>query len=260
MNILICIKQVPDAEGVGKDPETNGIVLDGVPEILNPYDGYALEAAARLKDKAPDTTLSVLTVGPEKDKAALKDCLGIAADKGFRVNADGSSDALSMSAVLAAAVRKLEETEGRFDAIFCGRQTTDWESAQVPGMLAERLGYPQLTGCFECEADGDGLKVTQQAESGKLVESIPFPCVLSFTQPGYDPRFPSIKRKMMANKAVIPVLSLAELGDGAQAADVLTTLKTAVPAKRAGGLIVKEESLEETTAKLASLLSEAHVI
>lgn len=261
MNILVCIKQVPDAEAIKKDPESNEMILEGVPEILNPYDGYALEAAARLKDKNSETKIVVLTVGSDKDKAALKTCLGIAADKAYRVNSGNSVDALSMSDILAKAIQKIEETEGKFDAVFCGQQTTDWESAQVGSELAERLSYPQITGCLECETKGSGLKVSQKAENGKLIESIPFPCLLTFTQPGYDPRFPTIKRKMAANKTVIPVIEEAELEfDTSKTASALDTLKACAPAKRKGGMMIAEESMEDSTAKLVSLLSEAHVI
>lgn len=263
MNILVCVKQVPDVEAIKKDPETNEMILDGVPDILNPYDGYALEAAARLKDKNPETKIVVLTSGPEKAKAALKDCLGIAADKAYLMQTDKLEDADTLVAarVLAAAIKKVEETEGKFDAIFCGKQSTDWESAQVGSELAELLGYPQLTVGLECEMVAGGLKVSQQAENGKRLVSIGLPCLITFTQPGYDPRFPTIKRKMAANKAVIPVLGEAELGlDSAHTVAVTSVKKTFAPAKRSSGLIIAEESMEENAAKLVSLLSEAHVI
>lgn len=263
MKIMVCAKQVPDAEGIKKDPESNGIILEGVPEILNPYDGYALEAAARLKDKDPETKIVVLTAGPEKARAALKDCLGIAADKAYLAQTDKleGADTLATARVLAAAIKKVEEAEGKFDAIFCGKQSADWESAQVGAALAELLGYPQLTVGLECEPDAGGLKVSQQAENGKSLVSISLPCLITFTQPGYDPRFPTIKRKMAANKAVIPVLSEAELGlDAACTAPVTSVKNTFAPAKRSGGLLIAEESMEENAARLASLLSEAHVI
>ena len=263
MNILVCVKQVPDVEAVKKDPKTNEMILDGVPDILNPYDGYALEAAARLKDKNPETKIVVLTSGSEKAKAALKDCLGIAADKAYLVQTDKlqTADTLVTAHVLAAAIKKVEEAEGEFDAIFCGKQSTDWESAQVGSELAELLGYPQLTVGLECEMDVGGLKVSQQAENGKSLVSISLPCLITFTQPGYDPRFPTIKRKMAANKAVIPVLGEAELGlDSVHTVSVTSVKKTFAPAKRSSGFIIAEESMEESAAKLVLLLSEAHVI
>lgn len=262
MNILVCIKQVPDVEAIKKNPETNEMILDGVPDILNPYDGYALEAAARLKDKNPETKIVVLTVGPEKARAALKDCLGIAADKAYLVQTDklAGADTLAAAHVLAAAIKKVEESEGKFDAIFCGKQSSDWESAQVGPELAEFLGYPQITSGLECEMDADGLKVSQQAENGKCLVRIGLPCLITFTQPGYDPSFPTIKRKMAANKAAIPVLSEADLGLDAIAGSAISVKNTFAPAKRSGGFIIAEESMEENAAKLASLLGEAHVI
>ena len=260
MNILVCVKLVPDAEAIKKDAETNEMILDGVPDILNPYDGYALEAAARLKDKSPETKIVVLTAGPDKAKSVLKGCLGIAADKAYLVESDvcASPDSLATSELLFKAIKKVEETEGKFDAIFCGKQSTDWETAQVGPQLAELLGYPQLTVGLECEADGDTLKVSQQADGGKSLVSVALPCLITFTQPGYDPRFPTIKRKMAANKAQIPVLTDADLS--ASASPAITVLGTSAPAKRSGSMIITEESMEDNAAKLVSLLSEAHVI
>ena len=83
MNILVCVKQVPDTTEIRIDPVKNTLIRDGVPSIVNPFDGYALEAAARIKDKAPETKIVVVTMGPPQAAAALKECLAIAADKAY---------------------------------------------------------------------------------------------------------------------------------------------------------------------------------
>lgn len=83
MNILVCIKQVPDTTEIKIDPVKNTLIREGVPSIVNPFDGYALEAAARIKDKDPDTKIVVLSMGPAQAKNALKECLAIAADKAY---------------------------------------------------------------------------------------------------------------------------------------------------------------------------------
>ena len=85
MNILVCIKQVPDTTEIKIDPVTNTLVRDGVPSIINPFDGYALEAAARIKDKDPDTHIVVLSMGPKQAEAALREALAIAAETGAKV-------------------------------------------------------------------------------------------------------------------------------------------------------------------------------
>ena len=147
MNILICAKQVPDVSLVTVDKEKKCLVLDGVASVLNPYDGYALEAAARIKDSSPETKIIALTLGDESCKTALKDCLGIAADKAYIASSSAleKSDSLGIAQLLAAAIKKIELEEGAFDAVFCGKQTVDGDGALVGAELAELLGYPQVT-------------------------------------------------------------------------------------------------------------------
>ena len=127
MNMLVCVKQVPDTTEIKIDPVKNALIRDGVPSILNPFDGYALEAAARIKDKDPSAKIVVLSMGPEQAKAVLKESLAIAADKAYLVSdrAFGGSDTLATSYIISETIKKIEETEGKFDAIFCGKQAID---------------------------------------------------------------------------------------------------------------------------------------
>ena len=99
MNILVCVKQVPDTTQIKIDPVKHTLIREGVPAILNPFDGYALEAAARVKDKDPSTKITVVTMGPPQATAVLKECVGIAADKGYLVSGRtfGGSDTLATS-------------------------------------------------------------------------------------------------------------------------------------------------------------------
>ena len=267
MNVLVCVKQVPDTTEIKIDPVKNTLIREGVPSIVNPFDGYALEAAARLKDKDPETKIVVLSMGPEQAKAALKECLAIAADKAYLVSgrAFGGSDTLATSYILTNAIKKIEELEGKFDAIFCGKQAIDGDTAQVGPEIAEHLGYPQVTYALETEVDGDGLKVKKEVEGGNDIIGIKTPCVVTFTKPAWDPRYPTIKRKMAANKAVIPVLAEADLPeiDLTQAGlkgSPTKVKKTFVPQKKTGGMKIQEESGEEAAKKLFALLSEASMI
>ena len=102
MNILVCVKQVPDTTQIKIDPVKHTLIREGVPSILNPFDGYALEAAARVKDKDPSTKITVVTMGPPQATAVLKECVGIAADKGYLVSGRtfGGSDTLATSYIL----------------------------------------------------------------------------------------------------------------------------------------------------------------
>ena len=245
----------------------NTLIREGVPSIVNPFDGYALEAAARVKDKDPDTKIVVLSMGPEQAKAALKECLAIAADKAYLVSdrAFGGSDTLATSYILSQAVAKVEEQEGKFDAIFCGKQAIDGDTAQVGPEIAEHLNYPQVTCGLEAEVADDSLKVIKEVDGGKEVVSAKMPCVVTFTKPDWDPRYPSIKRKLAANKAVIPVLTAADLtaidltqpGLGGSPTRVM---KTFVPQKKSGGVKIQEETSEDSARKLFAVLSEAGII
>ena len=267
MNILVCIKQVPDTTEIRIDPVKNTLIREGVPSIVNPFDGYALEAAARIKDKNPDTKIVVLSMGPEQAKAALKECLAIAADKAYLVSdrAFGGSDTLATSYIISETIKKVEELEGKFDAIFCGKQAIDGDTAQVGPEIAEHLGLPQVTYGLEAELDGDTVKVRKEVEEGVEVIGVKMPCLVTFTKPAWDPRYPTIKRKMAANKAEIPTLTAADLPtinlDNAGLKGSPTKVKkTFVPQKKTGGIKIQEETNEESAKKLFGLLSEAHII
>lgn len=267
MNILVCVKQVPDTTEIKINPETNTLIRDGVPSIVNPFDGYALEAAARIKDADPDTKIVVVSMGPEQAKSALKECLAIAADKAYLVTdrAFGGSDTLATSYILCNAVKKLEELEGPFDAIFCGKQAIDGDTAQVGPEMAEHMGLPQVTYGLEAVVDGGILKVTKEMEDGKSVIDVKMPCVVTFTKPAWDPRYPTIKRKMAANRAEIPNITAAELTtiDLAQAGlkgSPTKVKKTFVPQKKTGGVKIQEETNEDSAKKLFATLSAASII
>lgn len=268
MNILVCVKQVPDTTEIKIDPVTKTLIRDGVPSIVNPYDTYALENAARIKDKDPNAKIIVMSMGPEQAKAALKECLAIAADKAYLITdrSFGGSDTLATSYILSEAVKKVEELEGiTFDAIFCGKQAIDGDTAQVGPEIAEHLGLPQVTYALEAEPVEGGLKVIQQGPENKQVIAVANPCVITFTQPEWEVRYPTIRRKMAANRADIPNLTAVELSGinlercGLKGSP--TRVKsTFVPVHDSNIVMIQEETLEESAVKLANILSEEHII
>lgn len=265
--MLVCVKQVPDTTEIKIDPVRNTLIRDGVPSILNPFDGYALEAAARIKDKNPDSKIVVVTMGPMQAQTMLKECLSIAADKAYLVSgrAFGGSDTLATSYILSQAIREIEKTEGKFDIIFCGKQAIDGDTAQVGPEIAEHLGYPQVTYGLEAEMDKDLVRVKKETEEGAEIIGIQTPCVLTFTKPAWDPRYPTMKRKLAANRAEIPVISDADLTDidttriGLKGSPTKVK-KTFVPQKKTGGIMVDEETVEESAKKLFKLLNDANII
>ncbi len=267
MNILLCAKQVPDTTEIKIDPVTNTLIRQGVPSILNPFDGYAMEAAARIKDKAPDTKIVVISMGPEQAKAVLKECLSIGADKAYLISGRefGGSDTLATSYILSEAIKKVEETEGKFDMIFCGKQAIDGDTAQVGPEIAEHLGLPQVTYALEAFVEGDELHVHKEVEDGVEVIGIKFPCLVTFTKPSFDPRYPTIKSKLKANKAQIDTIAPADLPDidpsqiGLKGSPTHVK-RSFVPEQKKGGVMIKEETHADSAKKLFTLLSDASII
>lgn len=266
MNILVCVKQVPDTTEIKIDPVKNTLIRQGVPSIVNPFDGYALEAAARIKDKNPETKIVVLSMGPEQAKNALKECLAIAADQAYLVSGRkfGGSDTLATSYIISEAIKMIEDKEGRFDLIFCGKQAIDGDTAQVGPEIAEHLGYPQITYGLEAEVEGGMVKVKKELEEGAEIIGASMPAVVTFTKPAWDPRFPTIKRKLAANRAEIPVISDSDLiVDETKiglSGSPTKVKKTFVPQKKSGGEIIHEDTNEDSAKKLFAALSGAGII
>ena len=267
MNILVCIKQVPDTTEIKIDPVKNTLIRDGVPSIVNTFDAFALEGAARLKDKNPDTKVVVVSMGPPQARNALKECLSKGGDKAYLVTdrAFGGSDTLATSYILSNAVKAIEKKEGlKFDAIFCGKQAIDGDTAQVGPEIAEHLGLPQVTYALEVEEAGEELVVLREGQDANEKIAVKTPCVLTFTKPSFDPRYATIKSKMAANRAEIPPLTAEDFPDidrtmiGLKGSPTRVK-KTFVPRRKTGGIRI-EDSAKEAASKLTGMLNDAQVI
>ena len=142
LNILVCVKQVPDVNLVKMDPVTGSLIRAGVPAILNPLDANALEAAVRVKE-AHGGTVTVITMGPDMAKEALRECLAAGADRAVLLSdrAFANADTLATSYVIASAAKQL----GDFDLIFCGKESLDGATGQMGSQLAERFGASQIS-------------------------------------------------------------------------------------------------------------------
>lgn len=267
MNILVCVKQVPDLSNSGGAPSDRVLLRNGNPGILNPFDSYALEAAARMRDQEPGVTITALSMGPLQAKRVLRECLSTAADQAFLISDArfGGSDSMVTGYILSHAVRKLEETVGKFDAVFCGRQAIDGDTGQVGPALAEYLGIPQVTCALEVEASGNGLRVTQETETGRSLLVVQTPCLLSFTKPTWELRYPTIQRIAAAEKADISVLSadsfpaLESTRIGLKGSPT-QVVQTFLPIRRDRGVKIKEKSDEASVKKLIRLLCDDGVL
>ena len=214
MRILVCLKQVPNTQEISIDPITHTLVRQGVESIINPFDGHALEAAARLKDSDPSVFISVLSMGPRQAEDALREALSIAADNAYLVSdtAFGGSDTLATSYTLSEAIKAIEQSEDiTFDLVFCGKQAIDGDTAQVGPQIAQLLDLPQITNGLTCSLENEEIHVTRESEEGKEVIAATLPCLVTFTKPDFEPRFATVKRRMAAKRAEIKHLGLAEL-------------------------------------------------
>lgn len=213
MNILVCVKQVPDTTSIKIDPIKHTLIRTGVPSIVNPYDGYALEMAARIKDKTGGK-ITVLSMGPEMAKDALRECLGVGADEAYLISdrVFGGSDTLATSCIISTAIKLLEEKNGSpFDLIFCGKQAIDGDTGQVGPEISEHLDRALITYAYESQVEGDTIKVRRESDEGYDIVAAKFPAVVTVEKTPYEPRYPSIKSKLAARKATIPTLTSAEV-------------------------------------------------
>lgn len=214
MNIIVCVKQVPDTAEIAIDWEKHTLIREGVSSILNPFDGYALEAAAKIKDENPDTKIYVLSMGPKQAESMLRECLAIAADQAYLLTDHkfGGADTFATSYALSQAIRYIEEVEHiTFQGIFCGKQAIDGDTAQVGPEIAEHMGYPQATCCLRAEENNKEFKVIREGDDERQVMGIIYPCVLTFTKPELDPRFPTFKRRIEAKKKNITLITASDI-------------------------------------------------
>ncbi|MGA7876820.1 MAG: electron transfer flavoprotein subunit beta/FixA family protein [Desulfoferrobacter sp.] len=260
MHIVVCIKQVPDTKNVRIDPDTHTLVRQGVECIINPFDLFAVEAALRIKDES-DAKITVMTMGPPQAEEALRDVLSRGVDEAILLSdrAFAGADTWATSITLSAAVRKL----GDVDLVFCGKQAVDGDTAQVGPEVATLLDIPYATFVKKIERlDEKFLKVTRQTDEGTEVWKLPTPTLVTVIKEVGEPRLPSLRHKMRAKKAQIPVWGITELGLDANDVGLCGSFTQVVrvfsPPRRTDQVII-EGSIEEQVEQLYSYLKEAKV-
>jgi electron transfer flavoprotein beta subunit len=216
MNIVVCVKYVPDATGDRHFEDDKTVDRVGVDGLLSELDEYAVEQALQIKEKAEspdDVEVTALTIGPEQAVDAVRKALQMGADKGIHVldDAIAGSDAIATSLVLAKAIRKSGEGQP-FDLVVCGMSSTDGSMSVVPAMLAERLELPQVTLASVIETQGKEVRIKRDSDSSTDVIGATMPLVLSVTDQSGEARYPSFKGIMAAKKKPLETLSLSDLG------------------------------------------------
>lgn len=211
MKIVVCIKQVPDTTEVRMNPETNTLMRDGVPSIINPYDMHAIEAGLQVKERVGGT-VTVLTMGPPQAETALRDGLSLGSDDAVLLTDRlfAGSDTWATAFTLAKAVEKLGA-----DIILCGKQAIDGDTAQVGPEIAEFLDIPHIAYIRRIDEITDEKIVVQRLmdEGYDVIES-PLPVLLTVVKELNVPRMPSLKGKMAARKAVIKKMAASDLEAG----------------------------------------------
>ena len=208
MNIVVCIKQVPDSSEVKINPETNTLMREGVPSMINPYDLHALEAALQLREQHGGR-VTVITMGPPQAEEALRESLALGADD-VRLISDrafAGSDTWATAYTLFKAIEKLGA-----DLILCGKQAIDGDTAQVGPEIAEFMDIPHVAYVRRIEAvTGTSIRVQRMMDEGHDVVESPLPTLLTVVKELNSPRLPSLRGKMAAKKAVVQRMDLASL-------------------------------------------------
>jgi len=257
MNIIVCIKQVPETTDIKIDPRTNTLIREGTSSIINPYDMYAIEEALRIKEKSQGK-VTVITMGPPQAEEALRQALSLGCDEGVLITdrAFAGSDTLATSYTLACAIRKL----GNFALIICGKQAMDGDTAQVGPGISVQLDIPQVTYVKKIEKiDKNFARVERMTEEGYEIIETPLPCLFTVVKEINEPRLTSLKGKMRAKKAEIAIWSSKDIQADPQrlglAGSPTQVIKIFSPPPRKGGQIF-QGSTEEMVDKLTNILKD----
>ncbi|MDQ1705106.1 MAG: electron transfer flavoprotein beta subunit [Frankiaceae bacterium] len=264
MNIVVCVKQVPDTWAEKKlSPDDKTVDRVGVDGVMNELDEYAVEEALRIKEalsaQGGGGEVTVLTMGPDKSVETIRKALSMGADKAVHLvdPALHGSDALATSYALSKALGTIEH-----DLVILGVESTDARMSVLPAMLAERLGASQLTFARKVEVGTGTVKIERQTDSGYDVVEAPIPAVVSVVEKINEPRYPSFKGIMAAKKKPLTTLTLADAGIeadnvGFAGSGTEVTDFAARPPKQAGQ-IVKDEG--DGGSKLADFLAQQKFI
>lgn len=211
MRIVVCIKQVPDSAEVRINPETNTLIRDGVPTIINPYDMHALEAGLQIKEKTGGK-VTVLTMGPPQAETALRDAIAMGADEAVLLTdrAFAGSDTWATAYTLSKAIQQIGA-----DVVLCGKQAIDGDTAQVGPEIAEFMDMPHISYIRKVvDVNAEKIVVQRLMDDGFDVVESGLPVLLTAVKELNVPRMPSLKGKMAAKKAEIRKMTAADIKAG----------------------------------------------
>ena len=210
MNIIVLVKQVPDTSEVKINRETNTLIRDGVPSIINPYDMYAIEEALRLREQHGGKVTAV-TMGPPQAGDALKEAVSLGVDDVVLLSdrAFAGADTWATSYVLAKGIKKI----GDFDLVIAGKQAIDGDTAQVGPETADMLGIPFIAYIRKIEqVDGRKMVAERLMDEGYDVVETSLPALITVVKEINQPRLPSLKGKMKAKSLKVASLTAKDIG------------------------------------------------
>ena len=210
MRIIVLIKQVPGTDNVKMNPETGVMIRTGQDTVVNPLDEHALEEAVAIKSRLKGVHVTALTMGPPSAEKALREALAMGADDVVLLSnrAFGGADTIVTARTLAAAIRKL----GPADLILCGERATDGETGQVGPMVAIMLGLPVQTYVRKIDLEDHSVTIERIVEDGFERVKVAGPLVISVVKDLNQPRLPTLRSKLIARKAEVPVWGPEEIG------------------------------------------------
>jgi electron transfer flavoprotein beta subunit len=261
MKIIVCIKQVPDTSEVQIDPETNTLIRTGIPNIINPDDRAGIEAALKLRDIIPDSTITVVSMGPSQAEMALREALSMGCDEAYLISARqfSGSDTLATSTIISAGLKKIG-----FDLIITGRQAIDGDTAQVGPQIAEHLHIPHVSYVEGISLDHDSLVVMRQFEDRYHKIRVKLPCLLTVIKVYATSRYMTVSGIVEASQKEIHVFDFETLKDALDPLAIglkgspTRVVKSFTKQQKSQGALLKGLTANEAVDAIMAKLHESH--
>ena len=267
MNIVVCVKQIPDPEtpqaSFNVDEAAKKVVpAQGIPPVVNPFDPQATEAALRLKEAAGDGKITVISLGAESARDAIKHALAMGADEGVLLSDDAFDGIDNFQTAIA--LTKAIEKVGDVDLVLTGRSAADWDMGVVPAGIGSLLDMPVVTIAKGIENDDGTLKVERVIDDGFQTVEVDLPAVVSVSNEFGEPRYPQLRQIMMAAKKTVQVWDADEIEMDDDDVDEdnrwLALDALYVPKVESNVEIIEGETPEEMAHNLALKLREAKLV
>jgi electron transfer flavoprotein beta subunit len=267
LHIIACVKQVPDPEAPASsfrvdEAAKKVIPAAGVTPVISQFDALAVEAALRIKDAAPDTKITVLSLGPEGARDVIKHSLAMGADEGVLLtdSAFESGDSYTTALALSKAIEKI----GDYNLVLCGRQATDWDAGVVGYGIAEMLGVPSVSLAKSVVVQDGKIVVERVLMEGYDTVEAPLPALVTVSNELGEPRYPKLQQIMLAARKQVTVMGAGDVGLDASkvgAAGVRTNLdRLFQPVSEVECEVVEGETPDEAAQKLAQRLREQKIV